>query len=101
MYITYTHGDKKLHTLLVKHYNDLLYGQSSERSIDKVTYLLLCWGPFLYTPWHKVCQFLKKKSHPKRPKNFKTLPNFFFFKCNFINAPLRTLSIKQVIVVLY
>ena len=33
-----THGDKNLHTLLVKHYNDLLDGQSSERSIDKVTY---------------------------------------------------------------
>ena len=32
------HGDKNLHTLLVKHYNDLLDGQSSERSIVKVTY---------------------------------------------------------------
>ena len=31
----HTHGDKNLHTLLVKHFND---GQSSERSIDKVTY---------------------------------------------------------------
>ena len=34
----HTHGDKNLHTLLVKHYNDLFYGQSSERSTDKVTY---------------------------------------------------------------
>ena len=34
----YTHGDKKLHTLLVKYFNDLLDGQKSERSIDKVTY---------------------------------------------------------------
>ena len=33
-----THGDKNLHTLLVKHFNDLLGGQKSERSIDKVTY---------------------------------------------------------------
>ena len=34
----FTHGDKKLHTLLVKYFNDLLDGQKSERSIDKVTY---------------------------------------------------------------
>ena len=33
-----THWDKNLHTLLVKHFNDLLDGQKSERSIDKVTY---------------------------------------------------------------
>ena len=33
-----THGVKNLHTLLVKHYNGLPYGQRSERSIDKVTY---------------------------------------------------------------
>ena len=34
----YTHGDKMLHTLLVKRFNDLLDGQKSQRSIDKVTY---------------------------------------------------------------
>ena len=34
----HTHGDKNLHTLLVKHFNDLLNGQTCERSIDKVTY---------------------------------------------------------------
>ena len=34
----YTHGDKNLHTLLVKYFNDLLDGQKSQRSIDKVTY---------------------------------------------------------------
>ena len=34
----HTHGDKNLHTLLVKHFNDLLDGQKSQRSIDKVTY---------------------------------------------------------------
>ena len=33
-----THGDKMLHTLLVKRFNDLLDGQKSQRSIDKVTY---------------------------------------------------------------
>ena len=56
---TVTHGDKNLHTLSVKHYNDLLYGQSSERSIDKVTYFYVG-DLFLYTPWHKVCQFSRK-----------------------------------------
>ena len=38
LYETITHGDKNLHTLLVKYFNDLLDGQESERSIDKVTY---------------------------------------------------------------
>ena len=33
-----THGDKMIHTLLVKYFNDLLDGQKSEWSIDKVTY---------------------------------------------------------------
>ena len=33
-----THGDKMLHTLLVKRFNDLLDEQKSQRSIDKVTY---------------------------------------------------------------
>ena len=36
-----TYGDKKLHTLLVKYFNDLLDGQKSERSIDKVTYFYI------------------------------------------------------------
>ena len=36
--LTLTHGDKMIHTLLVKYFNDLLDGQKSERSIDKVTY---------------------------------------------------------------
>ena len=34
----YTDGNKILHTLLLKHYNDLLDKQSSERSRDEVTY---------------------------------------------------------------
>ena len=33
-----TDGSRILHTLLVKHYNDLLYKQSSERGKDEVTY---------------------------------------------------------------
>ena len=46
-----THGDKKLHTLFVKYFNDLLDGQTSQRSIDKVTYFYVG-DLFLYTPWH-------------------------------------------------
>ena len=34
----YTDGSRILHTLLVKHYNDLLDRQSSERGKDEVTY---------------------------------------------------------------
>ena len=33
-----TDGSRILHTLLVKHYNDLLYKQNSERGRDEVTY---------------------------------------------------------------
>ena len=36
--IQHTDGCRILHTLLVKHYNDLLYRQSSERGKDEVTY---------------------------------------------------------------
>ena len=34
----YTDGSRILHTLLVKHYNDLLDRQSSERGKNEVTY---------------------------------------------------------------
>ena len=34
----HTDGSRILHTLLVKHYNDLLDKQSSERGKDEVTY---------------------------------------------------------------
>ena len=36
--VLFTDGSRILHTLLVKHYNDLLDKQSSERSRDEVTY---------------------------------------------------------------
>ena len=35
---THTDGSRILHTLLVKHYNDLLDRQSSERGKNEVTY---------------------------------------------------------------
>ena len=34
-----THGDKMLHTLLVKYFNDLLEKHCSERNKDEVSYL--------------------------------------------------------------
>ena len=37
-YLLRTDGSRILHTLLVKHYNDLLDRQSSERGKDEVTY---------------------------------------------------------------
>ena len=91
----YTHGDKNLHTLLVKHYNDLLDGQRSERSIDKVTYFhagdLFC--THLGTNFQEKI-FADSSNVTKKVLNILEV-------CNFINAPLRTRSIKQVIVVLY
>ena len=36
--LIHTDGSRILHTLLVKHYNDLLYRLSSERGKDEVTY---------------------------------------------------------------
>ena len=48
----HTDAQMSLHTLLVKYYNDLLGRQSSEQDRDEVTYFYVCWGPFLYTPWH-------------------------------------------------
>ena len=47
---TYTDESKILHTLLVKHYNDLIDRQSSERGKDEVTYFYVG-DVFLYTPW--------------------------------------------------
>ena len=57
----YTDG-AKLYTpyLLVKHYNDLLDRQSSERGRDEVTFYD---GDVFYILWHYVCMpIFKKKS---------------------------------------
>ena len=112
-----TDGSRILHTLLVKHYNDLFDRQSSERGKDEVTYVYVG-DVFVYTlglstsaDFHE--RFLWKSSklwvlHKDfflkigilSPKVYtKNVPNIDV--CNFILAPLRTLSIKQVIVVLY
>ena len=46
----YTDGSRILHTLLVKHYNDLLDRQRSERGKDEVTYFYDMLGTFfVYT----------------------------------------------------
>ena len=104
-----TDGSRILHTLLVKHYNVLLHRQGSERSRDEVTYFL---GLSMLTKSF-LCNTQSLKLFPRN------LREDFFFKigilspkvytnnvpnievCNFILAPLRTLPIKQVIVVLY
>ena len=49
-HIQSTDSFKILHTLLVKHYNDLLKRQSSERGKDEVTYFYVG-SCFLYSPW--------------------------------------------------
>ena len=90
-----THGEKNLHALLVKHYNDLLDGQSSEWSIDKVTYFYVG-DLFCIHLGTKYANFQEKIFADISGRKFQTL-----YSSNFINAPLRTLSIKQVIVVLY
>ena len=48
--LTYTDGNNILDTPLVKHYNDLLERQSSERGKDEVSYFYAR-DVFLYTPW--------------------------------------------------
>ena len=131
-----THGDKKLHTLLVKYFNDLLDGQKSQRSIDKVTYFYVG-DLFCIHLGTKYANFQEKifadisgrKLQTLYSSNVTTIQSLqlsprnicedFFLKigilcakvytkkvpnievCNFINAPLRLLSIKQVIEVLY
>merc|ERR1712015_149474 len=134
----YTHGDKKLHTLLVKYFNDLLDGQKSQRSIDKVTYFYFG-DLFCIHLGTKYANFQEKifadisgrKLQTLYSSNVTTIQSLqfsprnickdFFLKigilcakvytkkvpnievCNFINAPLRLLSMnmKQVIEVLY
>ena len=125
----YTHGDKKLHTLLVNHINDLLERQSSERGKDEVTYFYVG-DLFCIHLGTKYANFQEKifadisgrklqtlycsnvttiQSLQLSPRNIckdfflkigilcakvytKKVPNIEV--CNFINAPLRLLSIK-------
>ena len=116
----HTDGSRILHTLLVKHYNDLLDRQSSERSRDEVTQLYVG-EVFCIHLGSKYADFQEKIFADISGRKFETLycsnvttigilrlrakvytkdvPNIEL--CNFIPAPLRTLSIKQVIVVLY
>ena len=58
MIILDTDGNNILHTLLVKHYNDLLDRQSSERGKDEVTYFYV--GDIFGI---QVCQFSRKNLH--------------------------------------
>ena len=91
-----------IHTLLVKYFNDLLDGQKSERSIDKVTYFYVG-DLFCIHLGTKYANFQEKIFADISGRKLQTLysSNYTKFACNFINAPLRLLSIKQVIEVLY
>ena len=103
--LTYTHGVILLHTLLVKYYNDLLGRQNSEWGMDKVTFFyvgeLFCIHLGIkYAKFQEkmpklfiVVTLLSAKVYTKKVPNIK--------ECNFIHAPLRILSTKQVIVILY
>ena len=113
-----TDGSRILHTLLVKYFNTLLDRLSSERGKDEVKYLYVG-VVFCIHLGTKYADFQEKifaeisgniQSVELFPRN---LQEFFFVEnrhtkndpnievCNFILAPLRTLPIKQVIVVLY
>ena len=86
-----------LHTLLVKRFNDLLDGQKSQQSIDKVTYFYVG-DLFCIHLGTKYANF-QEKIFADISVYTKKVPNIEV--CNFINAPLRLLSIKQVIEALY
>ena len=71
----YTDANKSLTTLVVKHYNDFLGSQTSERGRDEVIFFyvgdLFC--IYVYTPWHYVCQFSRKNL---RGDFWEKVPNF-------------------------
>ena len=56
-----TDGSRILHTLLVKHYNDLFDRQSSERGKDEVTYFYVG-AFFVYTMGLSMPIFKKRSS---------------------------------------
>ena len=112
--IVITDGSRILHTLLVKHFNTLLDRLNSERDKDEVTYFYVG-DVFCIHLGTKYADFQEKifaEISGKSSKFFVVLTfgsvwNIFpeisakIFSWDFIPAPLRTLSIKQVIVVLY
>merc|ERR1711993_201183 len=78
----FTNGDKMLHTLLVKRFNDLLDGQKSQRSIDKVTYFYVG-DLFCIHLGTKYANFQEKIFADISGRKLQTL-----YSSNFINAPL-------------
>ena len=64
-----------LHTLLIKHYNNLLEKQMPERGKDEVSYFYFG-DVFSHTPWDKVCQFSRKNI---RRDFWEKIPNFIKF----------------------
>ena len=70
--ITYTHGDKMLHTLLVKYFNDLLEKHCSERNKDEVSYLYVG-DVFCIHLGTKYADFQEKIFAETSGKKFQTL----------------------------
>ena len=68
----HTHGDKKLHTLLVKYFNDLLEKHCSERSKDEVSYLYVG-DVFCIHLGTKYADFQEKIFAETSGKKFQTL----------------------------
>ena len=96
VHFLYTDGNKTLHTLLLKYYNDLLDRQSSLRGRDEVTYVQMLETLFCIYIGTKYANFQEKIFAEISGKKFQT------FHCTLLHPfPLRRLSTKQVIVVLY
>ena len=72
MGLFFTDGSRILHTLLVKHYNDLLDRQSSERGKDEVTYFYVG-DVFCIHLGTKYADFQEKISVEISGKKFQTL----------------------------
>ena len=68
----HTHGDKMLHTLLVKYFNDLLEKHCSERTKDEVSYLYVG-DVFCIHLGTKYADFQEKMFAEISGKKFQTL----------------------------
>ena len=83
------------HYILVKYYRDLLGRQNSERGMDEVTFFYVddLFSRNLREDFFLKIGILSAKVYTKKDHNIEG--------CKFIHAPLRILSTKQVVVVLY
>ena len=75
-----THGSRYLTTLLVKYFNDLLNGQSSERTRDKVTFFYV--GDVLWIHLGSKYADLQEKISPET-----SLKKLQTFHCSNVTRP--------------